>query len=212
LPHPSRHSLPINLNLWHHYQRNPLVQINPLWRSWLLDQGSLTQRLINASNGAFQVRKLRQGWQLPTRSEAQCLGLKPRQLAIVREVELLCHGEPWVYARSVFPQQTLTGRLRSLKKLDTRPLGALLFSDPTMERTHFEVAALYNDQLASYFPNNTDNSNSFAWGRRSLFFLDEKPILVAEVFLPAMEQHARINSTTLASRDHCTKQMTNKND
>jgi chorismate lyase len=177
------------------------VQLNPLWRSWLLDQGSLTQRLINASNGAFQVRKLRQGWQQPTCSEARCLGLKPRQLAIVREVELLCHGEPWVYARSVFPQQTLIGRLRSLKKLDTRPLGALLFSDPTMKRTHFEVAALYNAQLANYFPNDTDNSENFAWGRRSLFFLDKKPILVAEVFLPAMEQHARINSATLGSID-----------
>ena len=57
------HPLHINLNRWHHYQRNPLVQVDALWRNWLLDQGSLTQRLINASNGAFQVRKLRQGWQ-----------------------------------------------------------------------------------------------------------------------------------------------------
>lgn len=155
-----------------------------------MDQGSLTQRLIEASSGKFQVRKLNQGWQRPTCSEAQCLGLKPRQLAMVREVELLCHGEPWVYARSVFPQSTLTGRLRSLKKLDSRPLGALLFSDPTMERTHFEIAALNNPKLEGYFSN---SSNPFAWGRRSLFFLDEKPILVAEIFLPSLEQHARSN-------------------
>ena len=189
--------LQINLNRWHHYQRNPFIQIDPLWRSWLLDHGSLTQRLIDASNGAFQVRILRQGWQRPSCSEAQCLGLKPRQLAIVREVELLCFGQPWVYARSVFPQHTLTGRLRSLKKLDTRPLGALLFSDPSMQRSHFEIAALNNPKLANYF---NDNSNNFAWGRRSLFFLDEKPILVAEIFLPALEQHARANSTTLPPR------------
>ena len=112
----------------------------------------------------------------------------------MREVELLCHNEPWVYARSVFPQTTLTGRLRSLKKLDTRPLGALLFNDPTMKRSHFEIAALSNPELANYF---TSSSNDFAWARRSLFFLDEKPILVAEIFLPALEQHARSNSTTL---------------
>jgi len=191
-------ALAINLNRWHHYQRNPFIQIAPLWRNWLLDQGSLTQRLIDASNGAFEVRKLSQGWQRPTRTEAQCLGLKPRQLAIVREVELLCHGEPWVYARSVFPQETLTGRLRSLKKLDSRPLGALLFSDPTMQRTHFEIAALRSAKLANYLASGSDN---FAWGRRSLFFLDDKPILVAEVFLPALEQHARLNSTTLGSED-----------
>ena len=190
--------LSINLNRWHHYQRNPLVQIDPLWRSWLLDQGSLTKRLIQASGGDFQVRKLFQGWQRPTRSEAQCLGLEPRQLALVREVELICKGVPWVYARSVFPQHTLTGRLRSLKKLDTRPLGALLFSNPTMERTHFEIAALSNKRLQNYF---SEQSEGFAWGRRSLFFLDEKPLLVAEIFLPALEQHARSNSTTLGSDD-----------
>lgn len=186
--------LHINLNLWHHYQRNPLIQIDQLWRSWLLDRGSLTQRLINASNGDFRVRKLQQSWQYPTPSEAACLGLKPRQLAMVREVELLCHNQPWVYARSVFPQATLTGRLRSLKKLDTRPLGALLFSEPSMRRSHFEVAALNNANLANYFSSTSDR---FAWGRRSLFFIDEKPLLVAEIFLPALEQHARSNSTTL---------------
>lgn len=155
-----------------------------------MDQGSLTQRLIKASRGQFQVRKLTQDWQRPTCSEAQCLGLKPRQLAMVREVELLCHEKPWVYARSIFPQSTLTGRLRSLKKLDSRPLGALLFNDPTMKRTHFEIAALNNPKLEDYFSN---SSSAFAWGRRSLFFLDEKPILVAEIFLPSLEQHARSN-------------------
>ena len=187
-------SIQINLNRWHHYQRNPFIQIDPLWRSWLLDQGSLTSRLIQASNGHFKVRKLYQGWQQPTCSEAQCLGLKPRQLALVREVELLCHDEPWVYARSIFPQSTLTGRLHRLAKLDARPLGALLFKDPTMQRSHFEIAALNNARLSCYF---SEHKPPFAWGRRSLFYLDEKPLLVAEVFLPALEKHARTNSTTL---------------
>lgn len=184
----------ININHWHHYQRNPLIQIDPLWRSWLLDRGSLTQRLISASNGHFRVRKLQQSWQYPTPSEAACLQLKPRQLAMVREVELLCHNQPWVYARSVFPQATLTGRLRCLKKLDARPLGALLFNDPSMRRTHFEVAALNNAELSGYFNTTSDR---FFWGRRSLFFIDEKPLLVSEIFLPALELHARSNSITL---------------
>lgn len=70
LRHASCKNLDINLNRWHHYQRNPLVKIDPLWRSWLLDQGSLTKRLISASGGQFQVKKLNQSWQQPTRSEA----------------------------------------------------------------------------------------------------------------------------------------------
>lgn len=174
------------LNHWHHYKRVPFVGVDPQWRSWLLDHGSLTQRLIQATQGDFFVRKLNQGWQRPYLSEAQRMGIKPGQRVLVREVELVCHGEPWVYARSIFPQTTLTGRLRHLKKLDNRSLGTLLFNDPSMRRTVFEIAALDSRNLKALDPAKEDAT---LWGRRSLFYVDNKPILVAEIFLSAMKRH-----------------------
>jgi len=38
---------------------------------WLLDRGSLTSRLVKASEGAFRVRVLRQGWGRPLYSERE---------------------------------------------------------------------------------------------------------------------------------------------
>jgi chorismate--pyruvate lyase len=179
---------PLALNHWHSYRRTLFFGTSATWRDWLLDQGSLTKRLILASNGDFRVVKLKQGWGRPSLHEARRLNMKPRQLAIIREVILVCRGEPWVYARSIFPLETLIGPLRWLKSLDARPLGDMLFKDPSMRRTLFEIAILDNMRIEQHtkLP-----CHKPVWGRRSLFFLKNKPILVAEIFLPALEQHAQ---------------------
>ena len=145
------------------------------WQAWLQDKGSLTQRLIHASNRNFAVRVVCNRWGIPSPSEAKVLGVKPNQKAIIREVELLCHGQVWVCARSIIPHTTLTGRLRRFKNIGNMPLGALLFKHPNMERGELEIACLR--QLGCQ-PRH--------WARRSVFYLDGKGILVTEVFMPPM--------------------------
>lgn len=152
------------------------------WRGWLSDTGSLTRRLLDASDGNLSVQILRQELQRPRLSERQALGLPPRHLALIREVVLLGNGQPWVYARSIIPLTTLTGRLRKLRHLDNRPLGALLFQDPTMTREPVEIAC---HTLASVqLPEAIADIRASMWGRRSVFRLDNKPLLVSEIFLP----------------------------
>jgi chorismate--pyruvate lyase len=146
------------------------------WQAWLQDKGSLTQRLIHASDGHFSVRVISNRWGIPSQSEAEALMLKPRQRAIIREVELLCHNQVWVCARSIIPHSTLTGRLRQFKNIGTKPLGALLFKHPNMIRGALEVTSL--QQI---------NSHQRHWARRSVFYLDGKGILVTEVFMPPMD-------------------------
>jgi chorismate--pyruvate lyase len=147
------------------------------WQAWLQDSGSLTQRLIHASGGAFEVRVVRNSWGIPSQSEAQALALKTRQKAIIREVELLCHGQVWVCARSIIPHSALTGRLRKFKNIGTKPLGALLFKHPNMVRGALQIACLKQR-----------GSSLQHWARRSVFYLDHKGILVTEVFMPPMAQ------------------------
>ena len=148
-------------------------------RQWLLDEGSLTTRLIQASKGDFQVQVLEQSWRTPFLNEAKLLGLKSRQKALIREVLLICEGTPWVYARSVIPYQSLHGRLRFLRKLQNSALGALLFKDPNLQRSHFQVDKISLPQAPI-----PATSATTVYGRRSLFHLYNKPLLVAEVFLP----------------------------
>jgi chorismate--pyruvate lyase len=165
---------------WHPVDRWLQSSLAPQWRNWLADQGSLTQRLVAASNGRFDVRIIRQRYGRPTINEARALGLPLRQCALIREVVLSGNHVPWVYARSVLPLATLTGRLRALGKLDNRPLGALLFADKTLRRGAIDIARIPEGMI----PEKLAQNAPWLWGRRSLFYLDDKPLLVSEIFLP----------------------------
>lgn len=152
------------------------------WRDWLSDTGSLTQRLLDASEGKLSVQIIRQCLDAPRLSERLALGLAPRRLALIREVILLGDGVPWVYARSVLPMTTLTGSLRKLRRLDNRPLGALLFQSPSMTREPVEVAC--HNSANAKLPVVLGHIDTPLWGRRSVFRLNRKPLLVSEIFLP----------------------------
>lgn len=169
---------------WHDFRHLTRQQLPLAVRPWLLDRGSLTGRLVRASAGDFRVERIFQGWQVPTPDEARLLGLAPRQVALVREVFLRCHDEPWVYARSVMPVGSLAGSLGFLRKLKNTALGALLFSDPFLERGEFEVAAF--SLPCATIP---VAGSGQVYGRRSLFRLQRQPLLVEEFFLPACRLH-----------------------
>ncbi len=151
---------------------------------WLLDRGSLTSRLQHLSHGQLRVEILNQRWAKPRLSEARALEIDPHRIALIREVILCGNNEPWIYARSVLPQSTLTGRLRCLRQLDNRPLGALLFNDPGMRRSPIEIASFKADN--PLIPESVRSHQQPLWARRSCFFLDAKPLLVSETFLPAL--------------------------
>ena len=147
----------------------------------LLDSGSLTQRLIRASHGNFSVNVLMQAWQRPDFTERRRLALKDNERAFIREVGLVCNGEVWVVARSVIPRRSLQGSSKRLSRLGNRPLGATLFKDPGLSRTLFEVCQLNAQHLPDF---STLLPQQSLWGRRSVFRLRGKPLLVSEIFLP----------------------------
>jgi chorismate--pyruvate lyase len=169
---------------WQDFHRYTARELPSQIRPWLLDSGSLTQRLIKSSSDHFAVQVLKQEWQRPRLSEVQLLNMQPREMAIIREVALLCHGQPWVFARSVIPATSLHGHLRRLRKLNNSSLGALLFSAPSMHRAPFQLAKLngFNHQLPQSLQQNAD-----LWGRRSRFELSGKAIMVSELFLQAFK-------------------------
>jgi chorismate--pyruvate lyase len=153
---------------------------------WLLDTASLTLRLQQLCAGRFEVRVLSQQWGRPALNEAQALGMRPECRAIIRQVQLLCDGRPWIYARTVIPVTSLRGRLQRLAKLGTRPLGGVLFADPGMQRGIVELACIRRGEALFRAAMNTTRQRAPAiWGRRSVFTIAGLPLLVSEVFLPA---------------------------
>jgi len=161
---------------WQHFERVPAWILPYQYRNWVLDSGSLTKRLIDCSHNNFAVRVIFQGWCVPRLDERKALNIPPRQAALIREVELLCHGKVWVKARSIIPASTLTGAERKLKVLGDRPLGAFLFKSRAMRRSALEVSSFISSEKQRIY------------GRRSIFLLHQKPLLVGELFMPHVFQ------------------------
>ena len=158
---------------WHAYRRVPASFMPRQWQEWVLDRGSLTKRLQHASNGDFYVRVQKQCIALPSLSERKALKLAIGRQALIREVELVCHGAVWVRARSVIPLSTLSGEERQLRSLGDKPLGAFLFASRSMKREQLEISRYIDNTGASF-------------ARRSVFKLHGKPLLVVEHFCNAV--------------------------
>jgi chorismate--pyruvate lyase len=170
---------------WHPHKQHRCTDIPPDLCAWLLDPESLTLRLQQLCPGRFEVRVVSQQRGRPAHSEARALGMRNGSHALIRQVQLLCGGKPWIYARTVIPERSLRGRLKRLARLGTRPLGGVLFGDPGMRRGVVELACIRSGQaLYTAATAHLRKQPPAIWGRRSVFTLARKPLLVSEVFLP----------------------------
>ncbi len=155
--------------------------VDKRYQEWLFDQGSLTKKLLHKSKHHFRVEVIQQRISPIPFSEKKALKISNRRWAVTREVLLYGGNTPWVYARTIIPLASLKGRLRRLHYLGNQSLGEHLFKDPTMKREPIFIAKL----PASVVPNNISSEKPI-WGRRSIFRLSNKPLLVSEIFLPTL--------------------------
>lgn len=169
----------MSLSFCTRFIQQPWLALSPMpkslldapWREWLLHTGSLTEKLKQYAPGSFQLTVLSERQLRPSISEARTLGISPQSRVQIREVVMSLKGQRVVYARTVIPMSTLTGFERQLRSLNNKPLGEFLFSHPNMKRHGIEIkSGLLNDETV--------------WGRRSIFTLSDKPLLVSEFFLP----------------------------
>ena len=156
---------------------------SPSIMQWLIDTGSLTARLKQHCQH-FRVELLGQQVQPCPASEANDL-IMPGEEVLVREVILYCDEVPQVFARSFLPLSSLTGAEQKLANLGTQSLGQVLFNNPSLERRYIEIAQFdANSSIAQLCKVLQLPFNDQVWGRRSTFVLENKPLMVAEVFLP----------------------------
>lgn len=143
--------------------------VNHPWREWLLDSGSLTQNLKDLAPGRFSVQLIHTGFGRASLSESAALNIPFRQQVYVREVALCIDHKPVIFARSIIPRSSLTGSERQLLFLKNKPLGEVLFTHPNMRRAPIQIKRGMVQ-------------NQACWGRRSVFYLNNKPLLVSEFF------------------------------
>ncbi|TXH68324.1 MAG: chorismate lyase [Thiothrix sp.] len=153
---------------------------------WLLASGSLTQRLQQVCQQEFKVQVLKHEFITAPEFVCEDLVIQPTALVLQREV-LLCDGdEPLVFACSLLPEAALHGRYQELRALGSRPLGHWIFSEPVLKRQTLLFAELPHQ--AQVFQNLNFTLESSLLGRKTLFVGADKPLLVSEFFLPALQQ------------------------
>ncbi|MFQ2192251.1 chorismate--pyruvate lyase family protein [Aeromonas jandaei] len=144
-------------------------------RPWLLEPGSMTQRL-RQHNSHFSVEWLG-NHQVSLTADEQWLVDAPTPAGICREVIL--HGDrgPAVLGWTLFADVALEGS--GLADLGEQPLGERIFGHEPARRDHLQVARF---EIAA----NPRCPAAVVWGRRSRLFLGPWPLLVHELFLPSL--------------------------
>jgi chorismate lyase len=155
-------------------------------RRWITGRGSLTEAII-ADFENFNLVRLQQTVARPHRDERRELALRAHALAVTREVLLRDGDRALVFAHSVAARDDLRGAWRGLSRLGSRPLAEMLFRDPTVVRLPMEYRKIdHRHPLFVRAREVADFTAQTLWARRSVFIKKSRPLLVTEVFLPAM--------------------------
>lgn len=153
---------------------------------WLRDHGSLTRRIQQRCD-KFGVRNVCDCLMTAAHDETALLDQPPQQKIYTREVFLLANDRPVVFAHSVVATQHLRDAWQALQHLGNRPLAALLFAHPLVQRAPLHYRSLTaGHPLYRRAAVTLDAPPRKLWARRSLFSLHDAPLLVTEVFLPGI--------------------------
>lgn len=171
------------------WRKQPRPSLSENQKAWLTKPGALTHALRKI--GPLTLRVIAEYSDGATPEEAQPLGLNTMSPVWIREIVMSVDHVECVVARSVTPLQASHGFWQGMRRLRSRPLADILYDNPEITRSSFELACL-NRQTALYrtaYPF-TQKSLAELWphpallARRSVFSRQNTPLLVTECFLP----------------------------
>jgi chorismate lyase len=152
-------------------------------QSWTYESGSLTRRLRDYYGDGVAVKILLQRWHTPFLSECRLLKLPENRYCLTREVLLHAKGKPLILARTIIPASTIKAANSNLSRLGARPLGEVIFSYPRLERIAMDVT-LIDPSTWTQTALTEAGINQPVWGRRTVYAIANKQMLVSEFFLP----------------------------
>ncbi|OLQ89383.1 chorismate--pyruvate lyase [Vibrio panuliri] len=139
-------------------------------REWLQEQGSLS-RLLETYCQQLKVDLFHNDIVAATQLDHDELSLLADEQCLLRKVVLNGDGEAWVLGRTLIPQSSLTDQPHDLMHQGEIPLGLTVFSSSNVKRDALQVGW-------------AKTPNGLCLARRSRLWMNHKPMLVAELFLP----------------------------
>ena len=176
------------------WRSRPAPSLSVLQKQWLTRPGALTVALRALGNLTLRVLA-----EYPTGAnpdEAYRLGTTVQAPVWVREIVMEIGQTECVVARSVTPLHASHGVWQGVRRLQSRPLADILYDDVAILRSDFEVARLsrqiplYQTAKRTLIQSNGMHANAHQplLARRSVFWRQATPLLVAECFLPEFWQ------------------------
>jgi len=165
------------------------AQIPPQAWPLISHRGSLTHHLRQLTANKIQFSLLTHGWASALTADRQTLNLPPTERTWIRHIEWRYQSNLWVYAVTLIPETTLEQIKKKLTDWD-KPIGELLFQDPSLNRRHFRFCQLLLQNqfngLHEQAPLELRSPNTTPlWTRQSLLSFRQYPLLITESFLPA---------------------------
>lgn len=152
-------------------------------RAWLTEEGLLTGRVRQRCGDRTGLRIVEERDDLLSPAEAAVLGVADLS-AFVREVELTCDEQAFVFAQTLVPVATLTAQ-PWLAQLGDTALGPRLASLGGALRDPLEFARLApGERLFERAWHGRTDRCEHLWARRARYRLGAHCLVIQEVFLP----------------------------
>jgi chorismate lyase len=170
---------------WMPAERLGQLSMDSKIRPWMIGNGLLTQRMRAACGGRFALRLVDQWSGLL--SEAQRSALRSSDNAgLFRDVEMFCGEQVWAFEQTLMPDSTLSAH-PWLAEMGDSALGEILGDLSGMERSSYEYAWLpADDAVTARALRDAEVKPAGLWARRSRVWLRTAPLLIHELFLPAL--------------------------
>jgi chorismate--pyruvate lyase len=149
---------------------------------WLAEPGLLTARVRAACGTAAHLRMLRLDPAPLDPHVARRLGVEDAT-CLLREIEFTCGTRRWIFAQTVLPRSSVQHH-PWLRDLGDRALGESLSAVEDVRREPLEYLELHGSHPLAQAAG--ADAAATLWARRAVYRLGDWPILVQEVFLPAL--------------------------
>lgn len=173
---------------WREHRQGHQYHLPEDVHSWVYEPGSLTKRLRDYYGNYIAVEVLFHRWRTPYISECRQLNLPFYRFALIREVMLHIKHKPLLLARTIIPDETIKVAHRNLSHLGSRPLGEVIFSYPDLARIAMDLTLIDINAWTIKTQQKTAIEQPL-WGRRTVYAIRQRPMLVSEFFLPEILRH-----------------------
>jgi chorismate--pyruvate lyase len=170
---------------WQPQERLGQLSMDAQLRPWLIGKGLLTLRLRSACGARFGLRLVDQWTGLLSASHRAALRCEDNA-GLFRDVEMCCGDSVWVFCQTLVPDSTLCVH-PWLAELGDAALGETLSELSGVERSAYEYAWLPGaEAVTARALRDAEIRPAGLWARRARIGLRGTPLLIQELFLPAM--------------------------